>query len=149
MIAQPSILLIEDEPYLLHNLQMLLQNEGYRVIATCDSAEGIKQLEAQGFDLVITDLVMPGIDGFQILDYLQTYRPETVVVAMTGYISPESAIEAQRRGVYGYITKPFDYGALKTAIARALEKACPHKRPGSDAQAGPEGGGRASPRADY
>jgi DNA-binding NtrC family response regulator len=148
MRAQPSILLIEDEPYLLHNLQMLLQNEGYRVIATCDSAEGIKQLEAQGFDLVITDLVMPGIDGFQILDYLQTHRLETVVVAVTGYISPESAIEAQRRGASGYITKPFDYDVLKTAIARALEKACPHKRPGSDARAGTEGGGRASPSSE-
>ena len=108
MIAQPSILLIEDEPHLLHNLQILLQSEGYRVIATCDSAEGIKQIEAHCFDLVITDLVMPGIDGFQVLDYLKIHRPETAVVAVTGYISPESAIEAQRRGANGYITKPFD-----------------------------------------
>jgi DNA-binding NtrC family response regulator len=149
MRAQPSILLIEDEPNLLHNLQILLQNEGYRVIATCDSAEGIKQLEAQGFDLVITDLVMPGIDGLQILDYLQTHRPETVVVAVTGYISPESAIEAQRRGAYGYISKPFDYDVFRAAIERALEKACPHKRPSPDARAGPENGGRASPSAEY
>ena len=149
MIAQPSILLIEDEPHLLHNLQILLQSEGYRVTATCDSAEGIKQLEAQGFDLVITDLVMPGIDGFQVLDYLKTHRPETAVVAVTGYISPESAIEAQRRGADDYITKPFDYHVFKTTIERALEKACLHKRHGSDARAGTEGGGRASPSAEY
>jgi two-component system, NtrC family, response regulator GlrR len=108
MIVQPSILLIEDEPHLLHNLQILLQSEGYRVTATCDSAEGIKQIEAHCFDLVIADLVMPGIDEFQVLDYLKTHHPETAVVAVTGYISPESAIEVRRRGAYGYITKPFD-----------------------------------------
>jgi DNA-binding NtrC family response regulator len=123
MVEQPSILLIEDEPRLLQNLQFLLQNEGYRVMATCDGAEGIKHIEAQSFDVVITDLVMPGIDGFQVLDFLKIHRPETVVVAVTGYISSASAIEALRRGAYEYITKPFDYHLFKTTIERALETA--------------------------
>jgi DNA-binding response OmpR family regulator len=70
MVEPPAILLIEDEPLLLQNLQILLQHEGYRVRATCDGAAGIKQLKAESFDLVITDLVMPGIDGFQVLDSL-------------------------------------------------------------------------------
>jgi DNA-binding NtrC family response regulator len=123
MGAPPAILLIEDEPLLLHNLQLLLQNDGYQVKATCHGAEGIKQLEAQAFDLVITDLVMPGIDGFQVLDYLQSHCPETVVVTVTGYISSASAREALRRGAYDNITKPFDYDRLKATIDRALEKA--------------------------
>lgn len=129
MDEQPSILLIEDEPRLLRNLQFLLQNEGYWVMATHDGVEGIKQIEAQAFDLVITDLVMPGIDGLQVLDYLKIHRPDTVVVAVTGYISSESAMEALHRGAYDYIIKPFDYHLFKTAIERALAKARLQKRP--------------------
>ena len=123
MTEQPSILLIEDESRLRHNLQILLQREGYCVVATHDGAEGIGRIKAQSFDLVITDLVMPGIDGFQVLDYLKAHHPETVVVAVTGYISLESASEALDRGAYDYIAKPFDFDLFRTTIERALEKA--------------------------
>ncbi len=123
MVEPPAILLIEDEPLLLQNLQILLQHEGYRVRATCDGAAGIKQLKAQAFDLVITDLVMPGIDGFRVLDYLKFHCPQTVVLTVTGYLSSESASEARRRGAYDNLTKPFDYHLLKATIERALQKA--------------------------
>ena len=129
MTNQPSILLIEDESRLRHNLQVLLQEEGYWVVVTDNGAEGIKQLEAQSFDLVITDLVMPGVDGFQVLDYLNVHRPETVVVAVTGYISLESAAAALERGAYDYITKPFDCDLFSAIIERALEQARPRHRP--------------------
>jgi DNA-binding NtrC family response regulator len=135
MTDQPSILLIEDELRLQHNLQVLLQEEGYWVVATDNGAEGIKQLEAQSFDLVITDLVMAGIDGFQVLDYLNVHRPETVVVAVTGHISLEFASAALERGAYDYITKPFDYDLFSTTIERALEQARPRHRPSRDGRA--------------
>jgi two-component system, OmpR family, phosphate regulon sensor histidine kinase PhoR len=138
MVEPPAILLIEDEPLLLHNLQMLLQHEGYRVRATCGGAEGIKQLEAQAFDLVITDLVMPGIDGFQVLDYLKNHHPETVVVTVTGYISSASASEALRRGAYENISKPFDYHRLKATIERALGQARRQQPAGEDERTGEE-----------
>jgi DNA-binding NtrC family response regulator len=147
MVEQLAILLIEDEPRLRHNLQILLQREGYSVIATHDGAEGIKQIERQSFDLVITDLVMPGIDGFQVLDYLKVHRPETVVVVVTGYIAPESASEALCRGAHEYIAKPFEYNLLKTTIERALEKARLEKRP-SYCEQGRAEGGRAAQEAD-
>jgi DNA-binding NtrC family response regulator len=129
MTDQPSILLIEDESRLRHNLQVLLQEEGYWVVTTDNGAEGIRQLEAQSFDLVITDLVMPGIDGFQVLDYLNVHRPETVAVTLTGYISLEFAAAALERGAYDYITKPFDYDLFRSTIERALEQARPRPRP--------------------
>src|SRR5919197_742729 len=109
MVERPTILLIEDEPRLRRKLQILLEKEGYSVLAAHDGTEGIQQLQAQSFDLVITDLVMPGTDGFQVLDYLQVHRTGTVVVVVTGYIAPESASEALCRGAHEYITKPFDY----------------------------------------
>src|ERR671918_2012005 len=123
MVEQPVILLIEDEARLRDNLQILLQSEGYRVTAAQNGAEGIKRLRQESFDLVITDLVMPEVDGFQVLEYLKAYSPETVVVVMTAYVSAGSVIDALRKGAYDYLSKPFEFEIMKATIARALEKA--------------------------
>jgi CheY-like chemotaxis protein/nitrogen-specific signal transduction histidine kinase len=123
MREQPSILLIEDEPCLRHNLEVLLTGEGYRVSSAEDGAEGIQKLQEEPFDLVITDVVMPEVDGFQVMEYLKDYCPDAAVVAMTAYVSTESAIEALRRGAYDYLAKPFDIDLMQVVIKRALEKA--------------------------
>jgi two-component system, sensor histidine kinase and response regulator len=123
MGEQPVILLIEDEARLRDNLQILLQSEGYYVTTAQNGAEGIKRLRQESFDLVITDLVMPEVDGFQVLEYLKVYSPETVVVVMTAYVSAGSVIDALRKGAYDYLSKPFDFDLMKATIARALEKA--------------------------
>jgi signal transduction histidine kinase len=123
MGEQPVILLIEDETRLRDNLQTLLQSEGYYVTSAQNGAEGIKRLRQESFDLVITDLVMPVVDGFQVLEYLKSYSPETVVVVMTAYVSAGSVIDALRKGAYDYLSKPFEFDLMKATIARALEKA--------------------------
>jgi two-component system, sensor histidine kinase and response regulator len=123
MVEQSAILLIEDEARLRENLQLLLESEGYRVTTAQNGMEGIKQLREASFDLVITDLVMPEVDGFQVLEYLTTYAPDTVVVVMTAYVSASSVIDALRKGAYDYLTKPFDLDLMKATIERALEKA--------------------------
>jgi two-component system, sensor histidine kinase and response regulator len=123
MVEQPAILLIEDEARLRDNLQTLLQSEGYGVTTAQNGAEGIKRLRQESFDLVITDLVMPEVDGFQVLEYLKAYSPETVVVVMTAFVSAGSVIDALRKGAYDYLCKPFEFDLMKATIARALEKA--------------------------
>src|SRR6266581_1906772 len=115
MVEQPSILLIEDEPRLRKNLQLLLQREGYRITTASNGAEGIQKVAEEPYDLVIIDIIMPEMDGFQVMEYLQAHCPDTVVVAITGDISTESAIEALRRGAYDYLTKPFDLGMMQIA----------------------------------
>jgi CheY-like chemotaxis protein len=123
MPEQPSILLIEDEANLRHNLTVLLEGDGYHVACAEDGAEGIQKLQEEPFDLVITDVVMPKVDGFQVMEYLKDHRPDVVVVAITAYVSSESAIEALRRGAYDYLAKPFDVDLMQIVIQRALEKA--------------------------
>jgi CheY-like chemotaxis protein len=123
MVEQPTILLIEDEARLRDNLQTLLQSEGYRITTAQNGTEGIKRLRQEAFDLVITDLVMPEVDGFQVLEYLKAYSPETVVVVMTAYVSAGSVIDALRKGAYDYLSKPFEFDLMKATIGRALEKA--------------------------
>ena len=117
-----AILLIEDEPRLRHNLQVLLEGEGYRVTTAQNGAEGIKKAAEDAYDLVITDIVMPGINGFQVMDHLKTHLPDTVVLAITGYVSTESAVQALRQGAYDYLSKPFDVDIMKVTVERALEK---------------------------
>jgi C4-dicarboxylate-specific signal transduction histidine kinase len=117
-----TILLIEDEPRLRNNLQFLLQQEGYRVTTAENGAQGIKRAQEAAYDLVITDIVTPEMNGFQVMDYLKTHVPDTVVLAITGYVSTESAIAALRRGAYDYLSKPFDFDIMKITIERALEK---------------------------
>jgi signal transduction histidine kinase len=122
MEDHPTILLIEDELQLRDNLQILLQSAGYHVTTVANGVQGLQQIQEQGFDLVITDLVMPGLDGFTVMDYLQVHSPETVVVAITGYVSAESAIQALRRGAYDYLVKPLEVDLVYSVVARALEK---------------------------
>jgi len=122
MEDHPTILLIEDELQLRHNLQILLQSAGYQVTAAANGVQGMQQIQEQAFDLVITDLVMPGMDGFKVMDDLRVHSPETVVVAITGYVSAESAIKALRKGAYDYLAKPLDVDLVYSVVARALEK---------------------------
>jgi CheY-like chemotaxis protein len=82
MANRPEILLIEDEANLRHNLTVLLESEGYRVSCAKDGAEGIRKLQEASFDLVITDVVMPQVDGFQVMEYLKDQVPDAVVVAI-------------------------------------------------------------------
>jgi signal transduction histidine kinase len=123
MAEQPTILLIEDEARLRSYLQLLLEGEGYHVTTAENGREGIKRIRETSFELVITDLVMPEVGGLEVLEYLQAYSPETVVVVMTAFVSAESVIEALRKGAYDYLSKPFDFELMKATIARALEKA--------------------------
>jgi CheY-like chemotaxis protein len=123
MPEQPAILLIEDEVNLRHNLTVLLEGEGYRVVSVEDGAEGICKLQEEPFDLVITDVVMPEVDGFKVMEYLRDYAPDVVAVTITAYASTESAIEALRRGAYDYLAKPFDVDLMQMVVKRALEKA--------------------------
>src|ERR1051326_1478466 len=93
-----TILLIEDEPRLRHNLQVLLEGEGYRVTTAQNGAEGIKKATEQTYDLVITDIVMPEVNGFQVMDHMKAHMPDTVVLAITGFVSTESAVQALAQG---------------------------------------------------
>ena len=122
MEDHPTILLIEDELQLRDDLQILLQSAGYQVTTAANGVQGIQQIQEQAFDLVITDLIMPGMDGFKVMDYLRVHSPETVVVAITGYVSADSAIKALRRGAYDYLAKPLDVDVVYSVVARALEK---------------------------
>jgi signal transduction histidine kinase/ActR/RegA family two-component response regulator len=120
--AGASILVVDDEPNVLATVQAILRQEGYQVHAARGGDEAISAIQSAHYDLVLTDLKMPGIDGLGVLAAVRKYSPETVTVMMTGYASLDSALEAVQLGAYEYLLKPTEVPQLKMAVKRSLER---------------------------
>jgi DNA-binding NtrC family response regulator len=103
-----SILVVDDEPRICSLLVRALEAEGLNAESALDPEEGLERLKGHPFDIVITDLRMPGIDGLELLRRAKVIRPQCEVVLMTGHASVETAREALKRGAVDYITKPFE-----------------------------------------
>lgn len=116
------ILVIDDERRMCDSIRILLEQLGYRVDTASDGAEGIGKLREDDFELVIADLMMPKVDGFTVLSYVNENLPHTLVIVITGYSSMRSSIEALRRGAHNYLVKPFDFDILKLAVEKAMDR---------------------------
>ncbi len=103
-------------------LEIMLRKEGYEVACARDGKEALNRLEARPYDLVLSDIRMPGADGMEVLNRAKELNPGTIVIMITAYGSTESAVEAMKRGAYDYITKPFQVDEIKLIIGKALEK---------------------------
>ena len=121
-VPEARILVCDDEEHVLLTLQAILQEDGYRVDVASDGVKAIEALRASHYDLVLTDLKMPGVDGLGVLAEVQKSSPTTVTLMMTGYGSVGSAIEAVHLGAYEYLLKPMEVPELKQAVRRSLER---------------------------
>jgi len=101
------VLVIDDEPIIRDVLQEILSREGYAIASVPDAESGLAALELQEYDLVILDLMLPGIGGFETLKEIKRRDPDSVVVMITAYGSVETAVQAMRMGAHDYLTKPF------------------------------------------
>ena len=115
------ILVVDDEWSIRDVLSNILRSEGFDVDTAEDGDIGIQMLEATRYDLVITDLKMPRVDGIEVLRYLSTSNSPTLGIVATGYGSIESAVEALRLGAFDYITKPFHLDEIKILVHKARE----------------------------
>ncbi|HEU4343052.1 MAG TPA: sigma-54 dependent transcriptional regulator [Candidatus Binatia bacterium] len=119
----PSVLVIDDEPMTCKQLERLLAYNGY-VVTTAGSAEdGLKKLEKQAIDLVITDLRLPGISGVDLTKRMRELWPDIPVVVMTGYAEIATAVEVLKLGASDYLVKPFSAAAIHESIRNVVEKA--------------------------
>jgi DNA-binding NtrC family response regulator len=115
-----NILVIDDDASMRRVLEFTLQEEGYDVITAASGEEGLERFAKLRPAVVVTDVRMPGITGYQVLKSIKERSPSTVVVIITAFGVLEEAIEAMKQGAYDYLTKPFDREILKTTIRRAL-----------------------------
>ncbi|MFH0730370.1 MAG: sigma-54 dependent transcriptional regulator [Pseudomonadota bacterium] len=115
-----KILIIEDEDTLRESLTRVFTREGYQVVAV-DSAEPAVALLQEGFfDLILTDIILPGITGIELLKWIKETVPDQIVIIMTAYASLETAVETLRSGAHDYIVKPIIHEEIKQIVKSAL-----------------------------
>ena len=116
------ILVTDDERSMRELLAIMLGQSGYEVTLADGGEMAIDLLARETFDLVLTDLRMQKVDGLAVLRAVREQSPDTVVLVITAYASPETAVEAMKLGAYDYITKPFKLDEIRLTIAKALER---------------------------
>jgi len=121
-MAKERILIAEDEWFVRDICVRAIAEDGYQVRAVAGGAEAIAAARDQTYDLFLTDLRMPGISGLDAYKAIQEFTPEIIGVAMTGYATMETAIQALQLGFHDFILKPFTPQDVRKAIARALEQ---------------------------
>ncbi|MCX7996045.1 MAG: sigma-54 dependent transcriptional regulator [candidate division WOR-3 bacterium] len=119
---KPKILLLDDEESLIKWLSFALQENGYEVFATTEPRLALNQLKSEKFDCVISDIKMPGMDGFQFLKNVRAIYPDLPVIFITAYGSMDSVINALRDGVSDYILKPFGIEEILNRIRANLKR---------------------------
>ena len=117
----PDILVVEDKDSMRKMLTQTLSGEGHRVDSAPDGKKALELIRTKSYDLVLTDLKMPDVDGLQVLSGVKSIDSETAVIVMTAFGTIEDAVSAMKRGAADFITKPFDTEHLAVLIGRALE----------------------------
>ncbi len=117
---QPRILLIEDDPGTASALQKVLQAEGYGVHLAERGDDGLAQAKSLSFDLVLTDLKLPGLSGMDLASQLRTAKPKLPIIMITAHGTTDTAIEATKIGAYEYLIKPFEADDLLDVVAAAV-----------------------------
>ena len=122
MTLSANILVVEDDSSAREVLGVLLRRNQFEVTLAVNGKEGCDLLKKREFDVVITDLKMPGVSGLQVLATSKLLHPDTEVVVVTAYATTETAIAAMKQGAYDYLTKPYKVDEIVVAVQRALEK---------------------------
>ena len=115
------ILVVDDERGLCAGVQEALQREGYTVDAANDAATALSMTALRLYNVVITDMKMPGPDGLELLRQVKSTSPDTLFILMTAFGTVESAVQAMKEGAYDYLPKPLDMKRLRTLVLKALE----------------------------
>jgi len=115
------VLVVEDDPDGRRSVVDAVEDGGFTVIAAAAGQEGVDRFGDGDFDVVLSDLVLPDIDGICVLERIKEIAPRVPVIIMTAYGSVSSSVKAMKSGAYDYITKPLDLGELQSKLARAVE----------------------------
>lgn len=123
MDCAPRILVVDDEPKICDLLEVLLSADGYTVVTAGSGAEALVKLAQSQFSLVLSDIKMPGMDGFELARRIKDIDERLPLVIVTGYATLDTAVQALRHGVDDYVTKPFKLAEMRRVISRVLERA--------------------------
>jgi len=117
-----TILLLDDETIVLKRLKPALEKNGYEVEVFSRSSEAFDRITEKDFDIVITDLKMPGLDGMQFLTLVKDRSPTSEVIVITGFATMETAKESFQKGIFDFLAKPFKLGEILEVVRKAEDK---------------------------
>jgi DNA-binding NtrC family response regulator len=120
MAAKNRILIADDEEALRVVMVTELEGEGYFVRQAADGQEAINILNQESFDLILLDIKMPNVDGFEVLRFVKKQSPQTKVIVLTGFADLKNAIESKKLGAEDFVSKPYDLVDLLTTVERVL-----------------------------
>jgi DNA-binding NtrC family response regulator len=118
-----NLLIVDDEDVIRKGMRRILEAEGYHVATSASGRTAIEKIQEQDFDVVITDLKMPGMDGIEVLKTIKILQPDVPVIIITGYSTVDTAVDAMKSGAFDYIAKPF----TSSLIIDKVQKAIAHK----------------------
>jgi CheY-like chemotaxis protein len=122
MTASRKILVVDDDPVVGKSFDRVLSGKGYAVITAADGQEALSKLAAEEYDVVYTDIRMPGMSGLEVAESIKANQPWTPVVIITGYGSAENEARAKAAGVKGFLNKPLSPDMIVTSAREALEE---------------------------
>ena len=122
MAKKISILIVDDEESVRDSLYNWFIEDGYRVDCAEDARKALSILESDGFDIILADIKMPGMDGLEMLKRIKSFRKESIVIVMTAFATVDTAVQALKDGAFDYITKPFDPDDLSHLIRNASKQ---------------------------
>ncbi len=117
-----TLLVVDDEAAICEAVKASLAREGLEITTTTSSFEALAMIQAKPFDIVMSDLKMPEIDGFALFEHVLELSPETIFIIITAFGTIQSAVDALRKGIYDYIPKPFTPEEVRIPVRRAIEK---------------------------
>ena len=117
-----NVLIVDDDPDVLNMLERLLKKLDYNPFVAQNGEEAVRIIDVQKIDVVVSDLVMPEMDGMELLKRVKSRKGDIPFVMITGHPTIETAVEAIKKGAYDYLTKPFQVEEVQIKIDRALEK---------------------------
>lgn len=117
------ILVVDDEGAIRYSISKTLQRVGYQVHTAASGEDALEMMQRQVYDVVLTDIKMPGLTGVELLAEIKEYSPDAVVILLTGYASLETAIESLRLGAHDYLVKPSSSQDIRQSVAAGLERA--------------------------
>ncbi|MDP3110582.1 MAG: sigma-54 dependent transcriptional regulator [Thermodesulfovibrionales bacterium] len=115
-------IVIDDEISVCEAVRAILEGEGIEVFTTTNSINAIEQIQSNNYDLIISDLKMPEMDGLELYDNIKETSPESIFIIITAYGTIQSAVDAIKKGIYDYIPKPFTPDEVRIPVRRALER---------------------------
>ena len=120
--AREQILIVDDEAGVRSILQKHLENDGAECVTSHDGTDALNKMQSRHFDLVISDMMMPGMTGMELLHRVKEQQPETAFIMVTGLKDINTAVDSLRVGACDFITKPFELPAIRHAVDRAIER---------------------------